>query len=143
VLIGSDTWQSRWVKYEIARAVIDTKGLLAVHINSLTHVQTRVADAPGWNPLDIIGVYQRDSGKFYLAEKRWVPTTTNPTQYEWRWFNYDDYTDPVNRPRYLTNAGQQYTAPLSEGARVYDYISDNGVQKLGSWIDSAATQAGR
>lgn len=143
VLVGSNTWRSRWVKYEIARAVIDMKGLLAVHINSLPHVQTHVADTPGWNPLDIIGVYQRDSGRFYLAEKRWVPTAADPTRFEWRWFNYDDFTDPVNRPQYLTKASQLYTAALSEGARVYDYVSDKGIQKMGSWIDFAATQVGR
>jgi len=34
VLVGSDTWQSRWVRYEIARAVIDGRGLLAVHVHT-------------------------------------------------------------------------------------------------------------
>src|SRR5262245_59508082 len=35
VLVGSETWKRRWVKYEIARSVIDERGLLAVHINGL------------------------------------------------------------------------------------------------------------
>ena len=29
VLVGSNTWSRRWVRYEIARAVIDGRGLLA------------------------------------------------------------------------------------------------------------------
>ena len=31
VLVGSETWSRQWVRYEIARAVIDDRGLLAVH----------------------------------------------------------------------------------------------------------------
>jgi len=31
VLIGTSTWFSRWVRYEIARSVIDEKGLFAIH----------------------------------------------------------------------------------------------------------------
>jgi hypothetical protein len=27
VLVGTDTWRSRWVKYEISRAVVDERGL--------------------------------------------------------------------------------------------------------------------
>jgi hypothetical protein len=40
VLIGTETWLRRWVKYEIARAVIDGRGLLAVHLNSIRHHHT-------------------------------------------------------------------------------------------------------
>jgi antiphage defense system Thoeris ThsB-like protein len=86
VLVGTDTWQSRWVKYEIARSVIDTKGLLAVHINGLPHVQTRASEKSGFNPLDIMGVYQGTNGHLYLAEKRWVPVVASSHQYEWQWF---------------------------------------------------------
>ena len=35
VLSGTNTWRSRWVKYEIARAVIDERGLLAIHIDDI------------------------------------------------------------------------------------------------------------
>jgi hypothetical protein len=58
VLVGTETWQSRWVKYEIARAVIDRRGLLAVHINGLNHVKRRMPDRPGYNPLHLMGVYR-------------------------------------------------------------------------------------
>ena len=32
VLIGSNTWASRWVRYEIALSVINERGLLGVSI---------------------------------------------------------------------------------------------------------------
>jgi hypothetical protein len=143
VLVGSDTWKSRWVKYEIARATIDRKGLIAVHINGLAHVGSKTAHPNGFNPLDIMGVYEGGNGSFYIAEKRWVPSITSSTNYEWRWFKYDDYTHPVPLPSYLTaKAGNNVTA-LSEGARVYDYVQNVGYQHLGSWIDTAAVQVGR
>src|SRR5699024_9299286 len=41
VLVGSTTLDRRWVKYEIARAIIDGRGLLAVHLNSIKHHQTK------------------------------------------------------------------------------------------------------
>src|SRR6266436_7197216 len=56
VLVGSETWQRQWVKYEIARSVIDGRGLLAVHINGLNHHESRSPDTPGFNPLHLLGV---------------------------------------------------------------------------------------
>ena len=41
VLIGTQTWSRRWVRYEVARSVIDDRGLLAVHLNGIRHHETR------------------------------------------------------------------------------------------------------
>jgi hypothetical protein len=143
VLVGTDTWRGRWLKYEIARAVVDKKGLLSVGINGLAHVQTRQAEKPGINPLTIVGVYEGENGKNYLAEKRWVQVSTNPAQYDWRWYRYDDFTDPVTFPSYLHANSKSNVTALSEGTRHYDYVADNGVQRLGLWVDAAARQVGR
>jgi hypothetical protein len=40
VLIGTNTWFSRWVRYEIALAVVNERGLMAVDLNSLNHHQS-------------------------------------------------------------------------------------------------------
>jgi hypothetical protein len=56
VLVGSDTWSRRWVRYEIARAVIDERGLLAVHLNNIRHHVRRQPDACGRNPLTFMAV---------------------------------------------------------------------------------------
>jgi hypothetical protein len=143
VLVGSDTWESKWVKYEIARAVIDKKGLLAVGINGLPHVQTRIAQRPGINPLDVMGIYKGSNGNFYLAENRWVPSVNDASKYEWRWFVHEDYKFPVSLPPYLVEKPNSNVSALSEGARLYDYVANDGLNKLGSWIDLAAKQVGR
>jgi hypothetical protein len=90
-----------------------------------------------------MGVYESENGKNYLAEKRLVPNPASPTQYHWQWFRYDDFTDPVSYPPYLPAKQRDYVTALSEGTRHYDYVDDSGVQRLGSWVNAAATQVGR
>src|SRR5262245_26831303 len=51
VLVGTRTWSRRWVLYEIARAIVDGRGLLAVDINGLIHHELQTAHTLGWNPL--------------------------------------------------------------------------------------------
>jgi MTH538 TIR-like domain (DUF1863) len=143
VLVGSDTWNSRWVKYEIARAVVDNKGLLAVGINNLPHIKTGLADSQGINPLQVLGAY-KSNGRFYLAENRWELVSQYPQQqYGWRWHRYDDYTDPVSLPGYLTEKAEPNVCALSEGAGYYDYVASGGTLQLGTWLDTAARQVNR
>jgi hypothetical protein len=56
VLAGSETWSRRWVRYEIARAIADSRGLLTVHVNGLRHHKHGVPDAQGPNPLNFMAV---------------------------------------------------------------------------------------
>lgn len=137
VLAGSETWSRRWVRYEIARAVIEERGLLTVHINGLTHHSLRCAHARGPNPLDFMGVAAVPgiglSGPTYFL-------------YEFKnggWHRYADYTQAVALPRWLVAPPLHMAKPLSTGAAHYDYVADNGHQNIGRWIDQAAIQAGR
>ena len=98
VLAGTDTWYRRWVRYEIARAVIDARGLLTVHINSLNHHQTQAPHPRGQNPLAYMAVGKVQTNalynpKYYLFELKAV---FKSGQYQWEWHRYDDYTDPVD-----------------------------------------------
>jgi hypothetical protein len=67
VLAGSFTWSRPWVRYEIARSVIDGKGLLTVHINSINHHQLRVPHIRGPNPLAYMG-----SGRCQIAPSAYM-----------------------------------------------------------------------
>jgi hypothetical protein len=138
-LIGSETWQSRWVKYEIARAIIDGRGLLGVHLNNIKPVQQL-----GLNPLALMAVGKVQetilgSARYYLFECKWAWTGSGR---EWQWHRYADYTDPVTLPRWLSDPGPTYVTPLSNSAAIYDYMN-GGHRDIGSWIDRAAQQAGR
>lgn len=145
VLAGTETWLRRWVRYEIARAVIDGRGLLTVHINGLNHHQTRAPHPRGEDPLAYMAVGKAQQNplsnpKYYLFERTVVWTEGG---YRWQWERYGDYTDPVDRPAWLADPQPGYVMPLSTNAAMHDYASELGHKNIGGWIDAAATQAGR
>jgi hypothetical protein len=95
VLVGTKTWQRRWVRYEIARSVIDGKGLLSVHINSIKHHQPPyLPHGRGDNPIRYLGIARKKNGNFYLCERKQIEGA-----YQWAW--YEDHTDPVDVPAYM------------------------------------------
>jgi MTH538 TIR-like domain (DUF1863) len=137
VLAGSETWSRRWVRYEIARGVIDGLGLLAVHLNAIPHHERRVPDFCGPNPLSYMAVGKVQSSIF-AAPQYFL--------FEWNgqsWIRYEDYTNAVNLPRYLADPAPDYVMPLSTGTFAYDYIKQVGHENSGSWIDQAARRVGR
>jgi len=142
VLAGTDTWARRWVRYEIARAVIDGRGLLTVHLNGLRHHVTRAPHAKGPNPLAFmaVGKVQEnvwDPVKYYLFELR------SDGVGGVGWFKYSDYTFAIDLPKWVADPKVGRVMPLSYNAAEYDYVADNGSRNIGSWIDAAAKQAGR
>jgi hypothetical protein len=146
VLVGTETWSRPWVRYEIARAVIDGRGLLTVHVNGLKHHKLGIAHAPGTNPLDFIGVYREiqlgilSTPKYYLYERK---TVWRGNQYVLEWHPYDQFTHPVDRPQWLADPSPGYVMPLSANAAVHDYVGGTGHKNVGAWIDAAAIAAGR
>lgn len=132
VLVGTGTWQRRWVQYEIARSVIDGRGLLAVHINGLKHHQTLQTSPKGINPISRMGLARKENTKVYLCQK---------IGDKWQW--YEDYTEPVSVPKYLTPPDNDHVRVLTEGTYEYDYVAQLGHKNIGAWIDLAAQEVGR
>jgi hypothetical protein len=56
VTVEKKTWNSCGAKYEIARSVVEKKGLVAVHINSLNHNHRQTPDRLGVNPIHMISI---------------------------------------------------------------------------------------
>jgi hypothetical protein len=146
VLVGSETWLRRWVRYEIARAIIDERGLLTVHLNGIKHHQGLAPDALGQNPLAYLAVGKVQENllqpaRYYLFEKTAVPDPGGG--YQWAWIRYSDYTDPVRLPCWVADPAPGYVTQLSSNADVYDYIAGGGHKNMGAWIDRAAQRPGR
>lgn len=139
VLTGTQTWERPWVRYEIARAVVDGRGLLAVHINGLRHHQRGYPDPSGQNPLAYMAV-----GK---VQQPGLLSTPQYYLYEFDsrsgWVRYSDYTPSVPLPRYLTDPAPGYPMPLSVGTAEYDFVREKGHAHIGQWIDAAAQAVGR
>jgi hypothetical protein len=142
VLIGTNTCLSKWVKYEIARAVVDDRGLLGVHINGLKHVRRGTSDSLGYSALHCMGIYAKPNGRYYLCE-RVLEKNTTTQQFDWVWREYQDFKDPVSLPRYIRNPSIQRVMPLGDYTEEYDYVAQNGHGNIGAWIDRAAAAVGR
>jgi hypothetical protein len=137
VLIGSETWQRRWVRYEIARAMIDNRGLLGVHLNNINHHITRTPHPLGENPFNHLAVGKVQEAAFlparyYLFERQFGG-----------WVRYLDYTDPVSLPAYLRDPLPGWVMPLSSAISVYDFALGGGHKNIGCWIDTAAIAVSR
>ena len=137
VLIGSYTYRRRWVRYEIARAVIDGRGLLGVHINGIPHHRDYSRHQRGFNPLAYMGVGKVQENA--LALPRYYLYELAPQG----WERYADHTAPVTRPPYLPDPSSGYVMPLVNGTIERDYVEHAGSLLLGTWIDAAAQAAGR
>lgn len=62
VLIGSETHERRWVKYEILRSFEDGNGILGVHINRIRGSDGYIK-SKGLNPFDRLGIEVSDNGR--------------------------------------------------------------------------------
>lgn len=146
VLAGAETWLRRWCRYEIARAIVDGRGLLTVHLNGIRHHQTLTPHARGPNPLEWMAVGKVQSNwlmppDYYLFERRAVRDGFGTLK--WEWHRYADYSRPVTLPPWLADPAPGYVTPLSTHSEEYDYVADGGHAHIGAWIDRAAQRAGR
>lgn len=138
VLVGTETAIRRWVRYEIACAVIDKRGLLAVHVNSIRHHQLLMPHAPGPNPLAAMAVGKVQPNNALLQSAYYLFEFTQRG-----WVRYRDYIYPVPRPAYLPDPSPGCVMPLSAGTTEWDYIGHDGSKNIGLWIDRAAQAVGR
>ena len=142
VLSGANSWRSRWVKYEIARAVVEERGLLAIHINGIESAHGTVEPA-GLNPLHVMGLHQHESGHYYLVERHEVVKDVATGTLGFSWRLYADHPEPVIPPRYVGDIEPGGAAPLSLFTAEHDFLADDGATYIAAWIDAAAVQAGR
>lgn len=143
VLVGTQTWERRWVRYEIARAIVDGKGLLAVHINNLNHHTRNTPDLLGPNPLSFMGIGKKLDGRLYIFERNYVFRNNLSNVGDFIWLPYRDYVLSVKLPPYLIEPPVGYVVSLSSGTSQYCFVTDKGYLNIGSWVDQAAKQVGR
>jgi len=142
-LVGTNTWRSRWAKYEIARAVIDERGLVAIHLNGIKHHVRKTPDRPGISPLHVMGIYHSTNGTYYLAERHPEVSDRATGKLDWVWRLYEDHKDPVPLPRYIPSVEVDRVVPLSPYTAEYDMMQDGGYQNIGGWLDAAAIAVNR
>ncbi len=121
VLIGSETYKRRWVRYEMVRSLVQGNKLIAVHINSIKDKYGNTKPL-GPNPLDYVAYmkYKKKKVSFFECKND-------------RWLNYKDYI-----PFTLENSDifpiQNEMCPLSLHFPVYDWVLDVGYHNFSQWI---------
>ena len=125
VLIGSETYNRRWVKYEIFRSIYKCNNLLGIHINNISDKYGRTK-LKGYNPFDYLAVEISEDGSQYAflegENQKWKYWEEIEST---RWFS-NDYFD-----KRLSGTCKQ----LSAFFPVYDWINDNGYKNFSKWID--------
>ena len=121
VLIGSDTWSRRWVRYEIMKSVERGNRVLGVHINSINGRDQR-PKALGPNPFDNLGLEISGDG-----------TSARPTEWkDGKWVFYSDLDSFSVAQQPEANRGKHLR--LSHWLSVHDWIADSGYKQFSSWI---------
>ena len=121
VLIGSETWRRRWVRYEVLKSIARGNRVLGVHINGIKG-RDQLTKPQGPNPFDNLGLEISTDGR------RAKPT-------EWsngRWVYYTDLEPFSVAQQSEANSGQH--SKLSRWLPAYDWISDDGYNNFASWI---------
>jgi hypothetical protein len=124
VLIGSETYSRKWVRYEILKSFRRGSGLLAVHVN---HIQGRdqAVKPTGPNPLAHVGVSYSDNGQTAML---WELIGE-----EWK-----QYTQIDGSASYQTGGvrselwGKGFN--LAQWYPEYNWVADDGYQNFASWI---------
>lgn len=124
VLVGSDTYSRRWVRYEIIKSMQRGNGLFGVHINGIRD-KNRMTKPYGPNPFEHLAVrYNNDGTSLEILE--WVNSA-------WQTYrDVDGYSLKDQRPR--DQWGQSYQ--LTKWYRLYDWVADDGYNNFATWVEN-------
>ena len=129
VLVGAETSLRRWVRYEILQSFVRGNGLLAVQIHTIGALNTPNT-AQGGNPFASLA-FTLDHDQLRFKEY----TTTG-----WQ-VAQDVGSMPLSEVSYDLGGRANHT--FSSMFQIYDWDTDKGYDNLGTWIETAANQAGR
>lgn len=121
ILIGSGTFQRRWVRYEIFKSIYRSNKVIGVHINSIKdkYGQTK---ALGPNPLEYLALKYSQDG-----------TSVTPIEYDGTgWVSSPDMPAYTLGTVQVHNANQ--SLPLTRFTSVYDWVAGDGFNNFGTWI---------
>ena len=121
VLVGTHTFERRWVDYEIMKSLQKGNYIFAVHINSIKDKNQKVKPK-GNNPLYYLGYSIDKTGKKLLLHN----------YIENKWTKYKDLEGwsvnevPENKRNKIFRLSTIYP--------IYDWIDDNGYNNFKNWL---------
>jgi hypothetical protein len=122
-LIGTYTWNRRWVRYEILKSYDRGNALFGVHINSITD-KNKQTFLQGKNPFAYLGFVISGDGR-------------KCTYYEHDGRDWKIYQD---LPPKATGYAREHWGKgfqLSSWVPCYDWTSGNGYNNFATWVENA------
>jgi hypothetical protein len=121
VLVGSETFNRRWVSYEIMKSLEVGNHIFCVHINSIKGKDQKTKPQ-GENPLFYLGFSFSDDGK-----KVNLHDFINN-----KWIKYPDLEGWSVKEVDKELRGKIHR--LSEAFEIYDWIDDDGYNNFSNWV---------
>lgn len=121
VLVGSDTWARRWVRYEIFKSLHDGNRVFGIHINGIKG-KDQLTKPLGPDPFNNLALEFSKDG-----------TLIRPTEWKdnsWRYYTDFSAYQPLQNPHPLK--GQHIK--LTKWCSLYDWVQDDGYRNFNSWI---------
>lgn len=121
VLIGSQTFARRWVRYEIMKSIECGNSLLGIHINGIFDKHEK-SKPLGPNPFNNLGLVISSDG-----------LTGTPTEWDGTKFVvFKDLEKFKIGEQPLAMRGKHFR--LTKWFPIYDWITDNGYKNFGEWV---------
>jgi hypothetical protein len=123
VLIGSNTYERPWVRYEIIRSLNKGNSLFSIHINGIEG-KDKKTKINGPNPCDYLALSYSNDG-----------TRLIPYEYKnGKWIQYDKH-DGWTLKTIANKSLWGQTKKLKElGYQVYDWVKDDGYNNFKTWV---------
>ena len=140
VLIGSETNERRYVRYELVKSFEKGNGILAIHINRIKGKDGKIIKK-GANPLDKLGFkINEETNKLHFYELQ-----------NGKWVTYKDLPSINNR-----KSNTVYIKPLTSLQKIfgsnkldkfykfsdifqtYCWVNDQGKDNFSNWVESAS-----
>lgn len=132
VLVGEETANRRWVRFEILQGLMDARGIVGVRIHTIAGFDRKTTKA-GPDPFDLLGVYRKDDYVYVVERSAVGEKWTYTTDFEQKVLPHWPYTP---------NLPPQGTTALSQFFSVHQWAND-GYNNIGTWVEKAAQQARR
>ena len=122
VLVGSDTFNRKWVSYEIMQSMKSGNHIFAAHINGIKGKDGKTK-SKGSNPLYYLGYSFSENGKKInlhdYINKKWIT-----------YLDLDGWAVKEVDEKYRNKIYR-----LSTDYKIYDWIDDDGYNKFTEWVD--------
>lgn len=140
VLIGAETYQRKWVRYEILKSFDRGNALLAIRIHNLKDEEGKT-DKVGENPFHYVGV-EYSSNELVYAELstngvKKFDLLQNPS------IRFPDIVKLLLSIEKFIPISKFYNYLYDVDIPIYDWKVNYGYDNIGQWVENAASAVGK